>query len=162
MKKVVGIVLLLALLSGCGTKETAETIADEWIVPVMAQPKEIAVDIPGDAVNCGSDSMQSQIYIADGYEIEVQTLDSGDLGQTVKQLTGFNKEDLTIIQTKENEVKRYEFVWASAGESADRLGHGIILDDGNYHYCLSVLRDADYPEDSQIVWSQIFETFRLV
>lgn len=162
MKKVLIMLLLLPCLYGCGAEETAETVADEWIVPVMAQPREIVVDLPGDAIDCSTDTTQSRIYLADGYEIEVMTLDAGDLGKTVETLSGFPKDELTLIQTKVESGKRYEFVWASAGEQGDRLGHGIILDDGSYHYCLSVLRDAELPENTQIVWSQIFKSFNLV
>ena len=58
-------------------------------------------------------------------------------------------------------MKRYDFVWASAGENGDMLGRAVILDDGNYHYCLSVQRPADPEKTSQVVWSQVFQSFSL-
>ena len=56
---------------------------------------------------------------------------------------------------------RYEFVWVSAGETGERLGRGVILDDGSYHYVMTVLRDAESTENSQIVWNDVFASFRL-
>ena len=65
-------------------------------------------------------------------------------------------------ETAQDGAKRYDFVWASAGENGDQLGRAVILDDGNYHYCLSVLRDADTTEKSQIVWRDVFDSFKLI
>ena len=66
------------------------------------------------------------------------------------------------MQTQRDGVDRYEFVWVSAGEKGERLGRAVILDDGNYHYCMSVLRDADSTEKTQIVWRDVFASFTLV
>ena len=65
------------------------------------------------------------------------------------------------METQWDGVSRYEFVWVSAGERGDRLGRAVILDDGDYHYCMSVLRDADATEMSQVVWSDVFNSFAL-
>lgn len=161
MKKLLVLFLAALLLGGCGTVETMETIADEWEIPVAAKPKEIQLNLPGEALACAMESNTGRMYFGDSYEISVQTLSSGDLNATLENITGFSREDLTVMETKEGELKRYEFVWASAGEAGERLGRGIILDDGDYHYCLSVLQDADVT-DCQIIWSEVFRTFDLV
>ena len=36
MKKMWSIIMVMLLLAGCGTAETAETVADVWEEPVMA------------------------------------------------------------------------------------------------------------------------------
>ena len=69
---------------------------------------------------------------------------------------------LTVLETRQGDIDRYDFVWTMAGETGDRLGRAAILDDGNYHYCMSVLRDAQNPKMSQIVWSDVFASFTLV
>ena len=118
MKKMWTIIMVMLLLVGCGTAETAETVADVWEEPVMAAPSQI------------------------------------------RALTGFSKEEITVVQTRRDYPKRWEFAWATAGETGDRIGRGVIIDDGNYHYCLSTLLDVDAPE-SQIVWSEVFNSFEL-
>ena len=89
----------------------------------------------------------------------LDVLDAGDLDSTVRSISGYEKENITLIRTQQDGMGRYDFVWSAAGENGDRLGRGVILDDGNYHYCLSVLRDqGDFP----VVWRDLFASFTLV
>ena len=161
MKRFCIILPLLLLLSGCAAKETMETVADELIQPVMAQPGEISVRLPENAVAPVLESDKRQLYMSESYEIVIETMESGDVNATIQTLSGYEKDQLTVMQTETDRATRYEFVWSCAGEKGQRLGRGVILDDGNYHYCLSVLRDAD-AEKSQIVWSDVFASFMLV
>lgn len=161
MKKVWTILPLVLLLHGCGSQETLETIADEWVQPVMAVPRNISVALPEEAIAPVMEKDTEQVYLCEDYEIVVETLSSGDLSATVKQISGQNLEQLTILQTEADGVQRYEFVWAAAGESGDRLGRAVILDDGAYHYCLSSLRDVSSGKNTQIVWNEVFQSFCL-
>ena len=155
-------VLGATLLWGCANQETLETVADVWDVPAMAAPRQISVELPEGA---GAETLESdtgRLYVTDDYEIALETLDRGDLNGTLQALSGRTAEELTVLETRtEDGMKRYEFVWACAGEEGDRLGRAVILDDGNYHYCLSVLRPADPERTSQVVWSQVFQSFSL-
>lgn len=161
MKKWMLWMIVPFFLTGCGAEETFETIADEQVLSVMATPKQIVVDLPEDAVAPVLESEGEQIYLCDGYDILIEVRPAGNLSGTIRDLSGYEKEDLTVMETQWQEVSRYEFVWASAGENGDRLGRAVILDDGDYHYCMSVLRDAD-GKDSQIVWNQVFSSFDLL
>lgn len=161
MKKMWLVLLAALLLSGCGAQETMETIADEWVIPVAAKPRETALNLPGEALACAMDSDTGRMYFGDSYEVSIQTMSSGDLNATLEDITGFSREDLTVMKTQSGDADRWEFVWAAAGEKGERLGRGVILDDGEYHYCLSVLQDADVT-DCQIIWSEVLRTFELV
>lgn len=161
MKKVILLIVLAALLTGCGGKETLETISDELVVPVMAQPEEILVNLPGEAAMPAMESDTGRMYLANDYEIYIQTLESGDLEKTIQTLSGYEKEDLTVMQTASDGVDRYEFVWTCMGETGERLGRAVVLDDGNYHYTMTVLRNADTTENTQIVWNDVFRSFAL-
>lgn len=162
MKKIATALLLALLLSGCGAKETLETVADDIpLQPVLAQPAQISVRLPDNAVSPVLESDTQQLYFCEDYEIAIETRSSGDLSGTVTAMTGFDPEKLTLMHTSPDGVDRYEFVWASTGEAGDRLGRGVVLDDGSYHYCMSVLRDAENPKKSQVVWSDVFSSFAL-
>ena len=162
MKTIALALLLMMLLSGCGEKETLETVADDIpLQPVMAQPAQISVRLPDNAVSPVLESDTQQLYFCEDYEIAIETRSSGDLSGTITALTGFAPEQLTVMHTSPEGVDRYEFVWAAAGEDGDRLGRGVVLDDGSYHYCMSVLRDAENPKKSQVVWSDVFSSFAL-
>jgi len=159
MKRWIWMLLLPGLLCGCGGEETLETVNDEWIVPVMAQPREISVRLPEDAVAPVLEQEDRQLYMAQGYEIMLETLAAGDLNATVRAVSGYEKDQLTLLETRQGDVNRYDFVWTTAGEQGDRLGRAVVLDDGNYHYCMSVLRDAG---DTLIVWRDVFQSFSLI
>ena len=153
------IVLAGLLLTGCSQAPAAETVMDVLEEPVLAQPREVRLELPGETVACAMESDSGRLYLGDSYEVMVQTLPGGDLDATIRSLTGFNREDITVMQTGQ-EPKRWEFAWAAAGERGERVGRGVVLEDGSYHYCLSVLQDAD-DDDCQIIWSQVFATFSL-
>ena len=161
MKRMLVFALVMMLLSGCAAEETLETIADDLVQPVMAQPREIAVSLPGEASIPTMEGDTGRMYLADDYEIYIQTLESGDLDATIQTVSGYSKDSLTVINTKSDGIERYEFVWVSAGENGERLGRGVVLDDGSHHYVMTVLRDADTTETSQIVWNDVFSSFRL-
>ena len=161
MKKYGMMFLAALLLAGCGQVEAAETVADLWEEPIsVAAPRETRLELPGEAVACAMESDTGRLYFGDGYEVMVQTLTGGDLDATILELTGFEREDITLIQTQAEVPQRWEFAWASAGERGEQVGRGVVLDDGNYHYCLTVLQDAD-DDDCQIIWSEVFNTFDL-
>lgn len=162
MRKCAVLLLLTALLAGCGRVETMETISDIYAEAEAPEPKKIQVSLPDDAVAPVMESTSEQVYLCNGYEIVIETKPGGDLNDTIGAICGYREEDLTVMTTREGEAKRHEFVWASAGEEGERLGRAVILDDGDYHYCMSILRDADTTEGSQIVWGNVFSSFHLI
>lgn len=160
MKTYCLLLILSLFLCGCKAEETFETVSDEIVSPVMSQPRQIAVRLPDDAVSPVLESEARQIYMSEEYEITIETLSSGDLNATVQSLTGYEIEQLTVMETGNEDVKRYDFVWVSTGDLGECLGQAVILDDGEYHYCMSVLRDAG--KRTQIVWSDVFSSFTLI
>ena len=159
MKRWLCCLLPVLLLCGCGAEETLETVADEWMVPAMAQPREVALRLPEDLAMPVLEEADRRMYLGEDYEIMVETMESGSLDAALRSLTGYTGERLTVIRTRQNDADRYDFVWTAAGEQGERLGRGVILDDGDYHYCLSVLRDAD---EKIVVWQDVFSSFSLV
>lgn len=162
MKKTIIIAVLALLLTGCTAEETLETISDDIVQPVMAQPREIAVSLPGEASIPTMEGDSGRMYLASDYEIYIQTLNAGDLNATIQTVSGYERDALTVMETNLDGLDRYEFVWTSAGENGDRIGRGVVLDDGSYHYVMTVLRDAETTENTQIVWNDVFASFNLV
>lgn len=153
--------LCILLLSGCSAEETFETVADELVQSVSAPVRQMLAVLPEEAAAPASENDAGKLYQCDGYEIILQTLPSGDLNATIQSISGYIRDNVTVMGTRTQDYKRYEFVWASAGETGDRIGKAAILDDGNYHYCLSVLSDVDRAEEYAQVWSEMFDSFTL-
>ena len=91
--------LPVLLLWGCGAQETLETVSDEWLVPAMAQPREISLRLPEDLVMPVLETADRKLYLAEDYEIMLETMDSGDLDATIRSLTGYDSDRLTVIRT---------------------------------------------------------------
>ena len=160
MKKAL-LLLLALLLAGCAKADVYETVTDEAVQSVSAQPREIRFDLSQDPVLPAMESDSGTLYLCGDFDVVVNTCPSGDLQNTVREVSGFLPEELTLIQTGTGDVSRYEFVWTSAVDTGQQIGRATILDDGNYHYTLSATVDAELIEEYREIWNGIFESFQL-
>ena len=163
MKKLGILLAMTLLLTGCGARETFETVSDNIVQSVMGQQREVELRLPSHALAPVVNSDDgSKLYLCDGYILMVHTLSAGDLNRTIRSLSGFEAAHLTLMQTADQDVKRYEWVWTSAGEGGDQMGRALVLDDGNRHYCLTAMADAQTAGVLETEWSGIFSSFRLL
>ena len=163
MKKCWILLALTLFLTGCGTQETFETISDVQDMSVMAQMQQLELSLPEEAAAASMENPDAgKIYLCDGYTLTVQTMGSGDLDRTLRQLTGYSKEQLTVMETQQGSIKRYESVWSAAGEGGDQVGRTVILDDGSYHYAVTVMADFGAAGDLTPAWQKILRSVRLV
>lgn len=160
MKKVMLMILVL-LLAGCAKADVYETVTDEVVQSVSAEPREILFDLAQEPVLPAMESDSGTLYLCGDFDVVVNTCSGGDLQNTVREVSGFLPEELTVIQTGNGDVSRYEFVWTSAVDNGQQIGRATILDDGNYHYTLSATVDAELIEEYQEIWNGIFESFQL-
>ena len=102
-----------------------------------------------------------ELYICEDFTALVQVFASGDLDATVRAVTGYGKDRLELLGWKTAQGQRWECAWASAGENGDLIARTLILDDGNYHYTLTLQADAEKGGELALDWSEIFQTFEL-
>ena len=162
MKKLWVIPLIALLLVGCGKKQSLETITDIPDTPVVSAVQRIQLQLPPELsapVLQGEET--GTLYMCDDYSITVQTLEAGDLQRTIREVTGMNKDSLQVIQTRQGDTKRYQWMWSATGENEIQVGRGCILDDGAYHYVLTALVDEAKAEKVQTQWKEIFASFTL-
>lgn len=159
MKKVIVLLVFVLFLGGCGGQATFETVLDQLEAPVMAQMRQLQVALPKEA---SAPTLQSEeagkLYLCDGYSLSIQTMNAGDLDATLRSLTGFSKEQLTVMTTEKHGIKRYDCVWSAAGEGGDQVARAVILDDGNYHYAVTVMADFASAGDLADTWKSILDT----
>jgi hypothetical protein len=155
------VLITILILSGCGAQETMETISDEQAAPVMAQMREISLVLPEEAASPAVESDSERLYLCEDYEITVQILDGGNLDETVKTLSGYDRDVLTVLTTRKDNLDRHEFVWACAGEEGELVGRAMVLDDGSYHYCVAILGDAQQAMENKVLWDDMFQSFTL-
>lgn len=154
-------VVALLLLSGCAEPESFETLADEYIMPQQMPAQQTSLILAQEAVSIESTLGEDRIYLCDDFCVMVQTFTAGDLDETIRSITGYRKENLTVMKRQTDGITSYECVWVSAGEAGDQVGRMMILDDGQYHYTLSVMAEADKAGELTDTWQLLFDSFAI-
>lgn len=160
MKKLSCLLVLACLITGCAARETMETVEDEMVM-ATAPVREILMELPEETVLPVMQTETGKIYICRDYEISVQTLAGGDLQRTVKTLTGFSPEDVTVMETELNGLVRHDLTWSCAGELGPMVGRASILSDGGYHYCLTAMTAEENARSVREIFNGMFESFTL-
>lgn len=163
MKKVCVLMLALFLLAGCSGQKEMETVMDSAVQPEKAAMKEMVFTLPDSASSEVIASENSdQVFFCDGFILTKQIKESGDLHKTFQEATGYPYEQLSVMETLQNEMKRYDCVWTAVGENGDEIGRCAVLDDGSYHYILTVQSEAENAGVlTEAVWNPLFSSFSL-
>lgn len=152
---------MILWLSGCAAQQTFETVSDIYAPQTDLSEKTLIFDIPQEAAVLVAADREDRVYFCEGYEIMVQTMQSGDLSRTVRQITGYPQEKITLVQTELRTVDQYSLAWTAMTEEGDAIGRAVILDDGCYHYCLSVIASAEETWQLQQCWQELFDSVSL-
>ena len=143
-------------LCGCNATQTMETVADD--IEVMASPATVEIAYFDEEVTALTSDGYNRLYLCDGYTVAVQTFTGGDLEKSVYNMTGRSVDDLTVINTSRDSLQIYEYVWSAAGEGAEQMCRGILLDDGTYHYAVTVMADYTQAGKLQQTWQELFDS----
>lgn len=160
MKKWLLILCCALFLTGCNS-EVFETVDDPNDIEVMATPAQLLLELPEDAAAPVMNAEGGKLYFCDGFDVTVDVLASGNLDGTLELLTGFHRDELEILKTKRCGVDCYEGVWSAAGEAGDLVGRVVILDDGSFHYCVTVLSPAQNVSESMAAWQEVLDSVKL-
>ena len=163
MKKwMVGLVLLLCLtFCACSSVETFEIISDVIVVGQVSEPAKVSVRIPDDAALAVMSGNDGQSYEGDHYQIVIQTYAAGDLNKTLRYVTGYNSEQLNLMEVPSEGYNKYLGAWSSVSGEGELVGRCAVLDDGLYHYCLSVLVDANMSGEMRDEIDALFADYSL-
>lgn len=163
MKKILLVLFVGLLLTGCGAQETMETVCDIYAVPASVTTCQVQLSLPDEAVLQSMEADDgSRMYMCDGYTVTVQTMEAGDLDRTLRIVSGFTKEKLTLMRTKADGITRYESAWCAAGETEEQICRGLILDDGNYHYAVTIMANYSVAGEKADAWQHILDSACLV
>ena len=162
MKKVILLLLLTAMLTGCGAQETFETMDDMIPDKPAAVQQQFFVSLPDDAVTPTFQDESGELYVCQDYTITKQISAGTDVAGTVQNLTGQDMEDLQVIKTIHDAYDRYDFVWTAAGEEGLQLGRACILDDGSYHYALSTMTWEESTGELRQTVQDMFDSCKLL
>lgn len=162
MKRILITAISLFFLVGCSARETFETVDDTLAQPVMAPMRQVQLLLPNEAVTPTMENGENgRIYLCDGYTVMVQTFLTGDLNGTLQQVTGFPRESLTLMETSQEGITRYECAWSSMGEGENQVCRCAVLDDGNYHYVVTVMAPESQAGAYLETWQNLMSSITL-
>lgn len=162
MKRIMILMLCACLLAGCKSPEAYETMTDLYYIPETPEPAQITLWLPETgALSVLENQENGKLYLCDGYSVAVQTMAAGDMDATLSAATGYSREQLHGIGWQRDGVARYECAWASVGETGDQIGRTIVLDDGAYHYVVTVMGQADLAGSLAQTWADITDSVAL-
>ncbi len=157
MKKVITVLLLCLVLCGCASVPTFEGIDDVYM-PELPDARQVMLELPKAQM---MESEAGTLYLCEGFDVTVQVFSSGDMDATVQTLTGFTQDRLTVISTAVSDLQRYECAWSAAGEGGDTIARAVILDDGYYHYCITLQGPSHGAGDYYSTWQKILDSIAL-
>lgn len=162
MRIVILMAVALLLLAGCGAPEEFETMLDVSYEQPVQTAAAIDLALPEEAAACFvGDPQAGTVYLCTDYTVSVVTLPGGDLDATLRTVTGFGADRLQPVQVYDGESKRYHCAWTAVGEGTEQTCRAVILDDGAYHYALTVMADSEKAGELQPAWQQLMDSFGL-
>lgn len=161
LKKSFLLLLMMGMLTGCA-EPTFETLGDvphqQVAVPTL---RKVVVNLPEEARQAVWSQDGEMMYLCDRYTIHLQTLNAGDLQGSIRQISGFDREKLTVVESVCGDHNRYEWVWTAPGEGTDAVFRCVLLSDGDFHYALTVSADAADAGNLTGQWNDLLGSFCL-
>jgi hypothetical protein len=164
MKKLCVFLLAAFLLAGCTEKKTFETISDGLETPRLPAMLEMAAVLPEGATSpVLSTEATGKLYEYNDCTVTMQAVTAGDFSGLIREITGYAKENLQLMESVQAGLPSYQVVWTAAGEGQTQVGRACILTDGNYYYVLTAM----VPESKAGALSkgelkEMFQSFRAI
>lgn len=161
-KRMIVIILVLSIaLCGCSAAETFERLNDVYAATPAAEQAQIKLELPDGAAQSVMSTDTSKWYIGENYEVLLETYESGDLNKTLQTVTGYPADTLTVMELKDDGFDRYLCAWSAVTAEGEKVGRCAVLDDGQYHYCLTVMVPAAQAGQLQSVIDSILRSYSL-
>lgn len=155
---------LAALLCGCASEATTWETVDDTIVEASGPAEEpyiITFGIPEDVgiepLHEGNRNLYS--HKEDQYEILSDVVTAPNADDAIRQVSGFDAEDLDVVETTRFGLPEYRFAWVSESDEGSYVSQAAVVEDGSYYYALvfSVREEAGNAYDSCA--EEVFSSF---
>lgn len=140
MKKICIFLLAVCLFAGCAEKKTYETISDGLDSPKLPVRLEMTAVLPEEAASpVFSTTDAGKLYECTDCTITMHTVTAGDFSGLIRDVTGYDRENLQIMESVQAGLPSLQVVWTATGEGQTQVGRACILTDGNYYYVLTAM-----------------------
>lgn len=161
MRKLWVLLPMLFALMGCGQETVWETVGDTVLMTGAPVKQEISVTLPEDTVLPVMETDGGQLYMCRDFDVMVQTLDGGDLNRTIMEVSGKALSDLTVMETAQQDLRSYSFLWTAGTDTGETVNRCRILDDGNYHYAVTAQIPVEKEPEYREIITGMLETVTL-
>ena len=149
----------LFLLTGCSAQPVWETVEDGVIAAARQTDYDLLLPLSDQAEIIGTRNGDT-LYQMGSMEILATTFYAADYQSAVKHLSGYEAENLNILQTSRFDMPEYQFVWCSQSEDGGMVYRADLLMDGMT--CYAVVCGAPETDDTfQDSVRQVFSAFGL-
>ena len=161
--KIICLLLVLMLCSGCAAKPVWEYVQDEPSVQTgvwqqEAYSIEMAIPAKTDLV---LEAEGEKLYVMqDGaYELSSHVFLASSMESAVKYLSGQSAEHMTVIGSKRFDLPEYHFAWYTQTEQGGRLCQADLVMDGIRCYAVVTNVAEDEAKAYESVSRQVFSSF---
>lgn len=155
---------VLLLLCGCSTPvwETVDDLQPETAVSRQVQLFELQLQLPEQVQLLAADDAGSLWATADSeLEIEQRVFLTTDPDSAIRAISGFTKEQLTVLQTTRQGLPEYQFAWVSQTDRGARLYRADLILDGFTCYAVVCSSLEDSGEQYAFQARQVFSSLHL-
>ena len=160
MKYIALVLAMICILAGCTAEPTWETMKDELDQPAVHQEHEVVMDTSASLLSMESE--WGRIYLYEGFDVCIQIQESGDLGRTLQTVTGFQRDELMLVETSGGDFQRFDCAWSAMSADGQMVGRTILFDDGVHHYCITMTTQADHMAEVEDAWLGLITSIRIV
>ena len=140
MKRLSVLLLVVLLFAGCAEKKTYETISDGLETPKLPVMLEMTARLPKEATSPVFSTLDAgKLYECEDCTVTMQSVAAGDFTGLIRQITGYDREHLQIMESVQAGLPSFQMVWTCAGEGQTQVGRACILTDGDYYYVLTAM-----------------------
>ena len=153
------IMCCLFLLTGCTATPVWETVDDSCETAVQCTDYDLLLPLPNQAEVIGTRNGDT-LYQMGSMEVMTTTFYAADYQTAVKHLSGYEAENLNILQTFRFDLPEYQFVWYSQSEEGGMVYRAdLVMDDMT---CYAVVCGAPETDDTFHDGArQVFSSFGL-
>ncbi len=164
MRKLLLIAVFL-ILSGCAAGNAAEP---EHVSDIPEKEPEVCViayELPEAMVleTGGGELIQQAYESVDGsYSVTAERIPADTLEEAIRTVSGFDMEDLTILNTKQDDAEIYHFAWSSGSEEGAFVSRCALAAKDGAYYALTVTRQAGECGENRAAEKKLFSSMRLI
>ena len=160
-------IALFAVFAGCAKTETAwETVQDEAFEQVSVSGNDlcrILVFTPEDAREVAQGGNSGRVFSNAGgeYKIKTRHFFADSTESAIRQVTGRNQNEITVLEANRFGLPEYRFAWNEAGESGSYDCRAELVRDGNIWYSVETAVREGLENDYEDLSLQVFSSFGL-